>query len=280
MVAHVGISDGSLIDLFANYQRGRGFSPRTIKRRTVTLRALERAVAPSELSDATTDDIAEFLLRYPSPRTRHAYRSDISSFFKWAHRRKLVDTDPTELIDPIKVPKALPRPVSPALIPGLVTYAPNRNVRLMVALAAYAGLRVMEISQLSTDDIDLERGLLLVRNGKGGRDRVIPLHPHLAELLEPEIRKAGRLFQVQPDTVGRVVSTYLRSQGLESTAHKLRATFATSVASASQGNVVMVQRLLGHESPETTMGYVGWDGGDAAPFVSGLYAGGGASLSA
>ena len=108
MVAHVGISDGSLVDLFANYQRGRGFSPRTIKRRTVTLRALERAVAPSELSDATTDDIAEFLLRYPSPRTRHAYRSDISSFFKWAHRRKLVDTDPTELIDPIKVPKALP----------------------------------------------------------------------------------------------------------------------------------------------------------------------------
>lgn len=262
----------SLVDHFAAYQQGRGFSPKTIKRRTNTLQGFQRSIAPSDLSDATTEDIAEYLLRYPSPRTRHAYRSDLSTFYKWALRRKLVTHDPTELIDPIRVPKSLPRPVPAELVPDLVLYAPNRNVRLMVALAAYAGLRVMEISQLEAEDIDITHRVLMVRNGKGGKDRVVPLHPLLCQLLAPEVRKPGRLFQAKPDTVGRMVANYLRDRGIESTAHKLRATFATSVATAAQGNVVMVQRLLGHGSPTTTMAYVGWDGGDAVPFVTGLYA--------
>jgi len=267
---HMSEPETTLLDHFTAYQRGRGFSTATIKRRTNTLRAFAKSLAPSELSDATADDISEFLLRYPSPRTRHAYRSDIATFYKWATRRKLVPADPCELIDPIKVPKSLPRPVPAELIPDLVAYAPNRNLRLMVALAAYAGLRVMEISQLQSEDIDILHGVLLVRNGKGGKDRLVPLHPLLRSLLAVEVAKPGRLFQAKPDTVGRQIGEYLRANGVQATAHKLRATFATSVAAAS-GNVVMVQRLLGHESPETTMLYVGWDGGDAAPFVSGLY---------
>jgi integrase len=54
--------------------------------------------------------------------------------------------------------------------------------RLLLALFAYAGLRRSELLGLDWDDVDLERRLLPVRKAKGGRQRVVPIHPPLAPL--------------------------------------------------------------------------------------------------
>jgi integrase len=54
--------------------------------------------------------------------------------------------------------------------------------RLMLALFAYAALRRSELLGLDWDDIDLERRLLHVRQAKGGRQRVVPIHPALESL--------------------------------------------------------------------------------------------------
>lgn len=260
-----------LMGQFADYQRLREFSRATITRRTTTLRQFRAFVAPSDLQSATTEDAEEFLRRWPSPRTRHAYRSDLSSFYTWAVRRNLIQTNPMLTIDPIRIPKTLPRPVAADMIPGLVAAAPTHDLRLMLALAAYAGLRVAEIAALCVEDIDMANGMLAVRKGKGSRDRLIPLHPVLASLLAGRMPKSGRLFHLQPDTIGRKIATYLRDSGVDASAHKLRASFATELAEMARGNIVMVQRLLGHSSPETTMLYVGWGGGEAAVTVASMY---------
>ncbi len=54
--------------------------------------------------------------------------------------------------------------------------------RLLLALFAYGGLRRSELLGLDWDDVDLERRLIRVRNAKGGRQRVVPIHPGLVSL--------------------------------------------------------------------------------------------------
>jgi len=263
-----------LIDQFASYQRARGFSSDTIKRRTTTLRQFRRLIAPSDFAEATESDIQEFLLRYRSPRTRHAYRSDLATFYKWGVRRNLLPSNPCDLIDPIKVPRPLPKPVPAELIPLLVAAAPDSDLQLMIGLAAFAGLRVGEIAALDTDDVNMVRNVITVRNGKGGKDRTVPVHPLLRNLLIPYVQRPGRVFDVRKETIGRRMAAYLHAQGLRATAHKLRATFATEAAIGAEGNITMVQHLLGHSSPTTTMAYVDWNGGESAAVVDAMYAAG------
>ncbi len=262
---------GEVIGHFADYQRARGFSPATIRRRTLTLTQFLRFLQPGSLFAATDSDVQEFLLMRDSARTRHAYRSDLRTFYTWACRRSLTTNDPTLLIDPIRVPKTLPRPVPAEMVRDLVRHAPTTELQLAVALAAYAGLRIAEIAALDGLDIDWQHQVLFVRAGKGNKDRAVPMHPMLAQYLKGYAGKSGRVFQVKTDTIGRSVAKYLRESGVDATAHKLRATFATELAEAARGNVVMVQRLMGHESPTTTMAYVGWGGGAASGVVSTMY---------
>ena len=262
---------GDIVGAFSDYQRARGFSPKTIKRRLLTLTQFQRLLSPSGLFDATDSDVQEFLLAHSSPRTRHAYRSDLAVFYRWATRRKLTADDPTALVDPIRIPKTLPRPVPAPMVRPLVDNAPTEDMRLAIALAAFAGLRVAEIAHIDADDVDLNRNRITVRNGKGGKDREIPLHPSLRRIIEPRCRKSGRLFQIKPETLSRSVAKYLRESGVDATAHKLRATFATELAEVARGDVLLVQTLLGHDSPSTTMSYIGLRGTDAGDKVATMY---------
>jgi integrase len=59
---------------------------------------------------------------------------------------------------------------------------PERD-RLLLALFAYGGLRRSQLLGLDWDDVDLERRLIRVRVAKGGRQRVLPIHPRLVPLL-------------------------------------------------------------------------------------------------
>jgi integrase len=258
--------DGNIITQYANYQRLRGWAETTIRRRTVTLSMLERLAAPGDLTTVTGDTVVEFLAGYRSPRTRHSYRSDLRAFYTWAIRRNLVAADPTELIDSVKVPKSLPRPINSAMVPAIIAAAADDDTRLMVALAVYAGLRRAEIAALDAGNVS-DRALV-VRDGKGGKDRTVPLHPALAKMLEG---KRGPLFDVSPDTVGRRIKDHLRACGVTATAHQLRHTFGTELARITGGDLLMIGQLMGHASATTTMGYTQLGGDKGAAAVSHLF---------
>src|SRR6188508_1565318 len=83
-----------VIDQFSAYQRGRGFSEATVKRRRLTLRALACHWAPKAWSELTTVEIEEWLGTYGAPRTRAAYRSDVRMFYEWATDRDLLEANP------------------------------------------------------------------------------------------------------------------------------------------------------------------------------------------
>jgi site-specific recombinase XerD len=260
-----------LIDMFSDYQRGRGFSRNTVKRRRVSLTAFANHIAPLPLERATPELIEEWVYAFETPSTKHAYLADLRVFYKWAHRRQLVKENPCDRVDSIKVPRTLPRPVDAAMIPMLVAMAGSHKLALMVALAAYAGLRRAEIARLDYSDINTsaDPATLTVRGGKGGKDRTIPVHPALLRLLER--RSSGSVLGVTADTVGSSVADYLRSCGIDASIHQLRHTFATEAARAGGSDPYLIAELLGHSKLDTTLQYVSLVGRDTAPVVAAMY---------
>lgn len=260
-----------LLVQFATWQRQRGFSHATIARRRTSLTSFAAWMAPAHIAAASTIDVEEWLDTFGRARTRHAYRSDLTVFFRWAVRRRVLAHDPTGDTDPIKVPRSLPRPVPPELVPHLVLTAPQRWVGTAVALAAYAGLRRAEVAALDWADISLHSRppVLVVRNGKGGKDRVVPLHPDLvARLGTPG---DGSVIDRASATIGYAVGAHLRACGVAASMHQLRHTFGTELARVTGGNLILTGSLMGHESPDTTKGYVGWAGGDASAAVTAMF---------
>jgi site-specific recombinase XerD len=247
-----------VIDAFERYQLGRGFSPLTVRRRTQTLRSFARHLEPSDLGDATLTDIEEWLASKRTARTRHAYRSDLRVFYDWAVKRELLASNPAALVDSIKVPKSLPRPIGPEVHAALLSGTLRQ--RRMIGLGLYAGLRCAEIAALDCSDVG--HGVIVVRNGKGGKDRVIPLHPELERLLDG-LPASGRLFTrggrpISSAAVSRLISRHFARCGITATPHQLRHTFGTELARAAKGDLVSMGLIMGHGSAETTKGYVGW----------------------
>jgi integrase len=269
------LSDVELFDAFTTYQQGRAFSPRTVKRRATSLRSLAGFMAPLSVREASPEDLDVWLSRLGAPKTRHAYRSDVSVFFRWAVKRRLLEHDPVALTDSIRLPKALPRPVPPAVLDEALRTGSGR-VQLALLLGALAGLRAGEIAALDASDVQLDADppILIVRDGKGAKDRIVPVHPMLARHLDG---RHGLLFpglaggHVTAGTMSALLARVLTRAGGGSrrySAHMLRHFFGTEAARWSGGNVVLVGKLLGHESPTTTMGYIGWSPTEGAAVVS------------
>lgn len=248
---------------FLESMTARGLSGATIKRRRLTLSMFSRQ---HPLDSATADDIERWLLAFDEPATRRAYLGDLRAFYRWALRRSVLATDPTLVLDTPKVPDGTPRPLSRRDLMRAINAASDR-VRRRVLLAAYAGLRVSEIAALHADDIDLEHGTLTVRNGKGGKDRVVPLAPVLADELAGT---TGRVCDCRTaDGVSSSITALFERLEINRRPHDLRATFATEVAATS--DLMLASRLLGHKSIQTTMTYVAVRP-PGAEAVAGLYA--------
>ncbi len=219
--------------------------------------------------------VEEWVGTFRAPRTRHAYRSDVHALYVWARKRHLVDHNPVDDTDSIRVPKGLPRPLPADAVRQVITTAPTSDLRLALALAIFAGLRRAEICALLTDDVALhvDRPYLTVRNGKWGKDRRVPLHPDLVKMLEQRIGRQGHIVHFTPDVLGRLAATHIRSCGHDRTLHSLRATFATELARRSNGNVKLVKELLGHETLNTADQYIGVWGIVGIEAVDDMYGG-------
>jgi len=263
-----------MLNHYRTYLSSRSLSPKTIKRYTGTIGLFQRMLTPLPLHQATAVDVEEFLRRSANPKTRHAYRGDLKLFYDWAVRRCGFPSNPCDDVHPIRVPKPLPRPISLDHIGPLLHVGPLRT-RRCVALGLLAGLRNHEMAGLDAADISLHQRLLVVRDGKGRKDRIVPLHPGLVRVLDgigvrgPVIvgRHGG---PVRPDTVGDIVRRHFEHLGVTATPHQLRHTFGTEMARAAAGNLVVVARTMGHASTSTTMGYVGW-APEAAPIIDVMY---------
>lgn len=268
-------STSDICRLFERAQRRRGLRARTITERTRTLLRLEQA---GPLLALTTDQIDDWLDAQPiSLRSRRAYLSHLSAFYKWAVISGQRIDDPTTVIEPPKVPRKLPRPIGDDDLDIALQMAPPR-MKAWLLLACYEGLRCMEIAQLTREDV-LDRHpppLLRVLDGKGGKEAVLPLHPDVHDALDvfgmPSsgpvfVSARGRPFAAA--TVSGYVAGYLHGLGLHDTAHRLRDWFGTTVY-ADTHDLRLTQEVMRHADPGSTAGYVAFNEPGAVAAVTNL----------
>jgi integrase/recombinase XerD len=257
-----------VIDLWLKHQEYRGFSAATIRRRTWTMGQWV-AHAPSHVGNRNLSDVEQFVVRWTNSATRRAILGDLRSFYRFGFQRGYLPHDPTALAETPRRPKRRPTPISAENIQRLLAdTAPPR--RTMIALAALAGLRVSEVAALETAHVNLRDGVLTVRNGKGGKDRHVPISSRLAGELSgwPQ----GRYFPgLEAEKVSYAIRRELRRLGIPGRPHDLRASFCTELARISGGNLVLVAELVGHESVHTTQGYVDYPQ-NAAALVNAMFA--------
>lgn len=249
--------DINLVSLWLRSMRRRNLSPATIVKRASVARRLS-AHAGVPLQDVTAEQVEDWLdARDNSPRSRYTDISHVSAFFRWAVRDGYAESDPTARIDRPKVCNGIPRPIDTDDLRRALRLATCPQMSAMLHLAAFAGLRCAEISALDWGDLN---GDLMLVHGKGGKDRVIPVHPLIRSALRaiPGRRSHGPVFQLSPRHVSHAIRAHLHACGCRASAHMLRHWFATTVYEASGADLRMTQELLGHSSPTTTAMYTRW----------------------
>jgi len=232
--------------------RAGGGSSGSVRLRRHCLYDLADQVAPAGPWDVKPAQLAGFLSRQDwSPETRKSARTTLRRFYAWAEDAEHVELSPARKLPTVRIPAGRPRPTPDRVLAEALAAADPRQ-RLMLLLAAHAGLRRAEVAQVHTRDL-VERELRVT--GKGGVVRVVPIGGELADLLEAA--PAGFLFpgrvdgHVSPGYVGFLLKRLL---GDEWSGHTLRHRFA-SRAYAGTRDLRAVQELLGHSKPETTMRY-------------------------
>jgi integrase/recombinase XerD len=168
-----------------------------------------------------------------------------------------------------KKPQKIPELLTRAEVARIINACTDLRYRTMLLLCYGCGLRLSELVAVRVSDIDGERSLLRIEQGKGGKDRLVPLSPTLLEQLRTywrHLRPHGYLFPGQrrgdalsQTAIQRVFKRAKASAGVTKTGgiHALRHAFATHQLDAGLA-VHRLQRLMGHASLQTTLRYIHW----------------------
>lgn len=203
----------------------------------------------------------------------------VRQFFRWLARTGRVLADPTMLIDMPKVNPRLPSRVPSVadmrrLIQTPCTHEPlGVRDRAMLEVLYSTGLRVTELANLAVDAIDLAGGEVSVRQGKGGRDRRVPIgeaacfwvsrylttvRPVLARrrLMEAALFLSCRGRKLTRHELAVMVRDYARTAGLSYrvSPHSIRHACATHLL-RGRASLRHVQEILGHTKLSSTQIY-------------------------
>jgi len=188
------------------------------------------------------------------------------SALRFLYGKTLGRTEQVPVLAYGKRPKTLPCVLSPEEVSQLLDAARPGRERVLLQTAYACGLRLMEVLNLHVQDIDSARMLVHVRQGKGNKDRLVPLSRRLlAELRDywRRYRPVRWLFcnpaqqPVHPGTVQRQLRRAVRKAGLRkpATMHTLRHSYATHMLEAGV-DVLTLQKILGHRQLSTTARYL------------------------
>ncbi len=214
----------------------------------------------------TPDQLRNFQLHLIAHSASWSLFNQITCALRFLYHHVLDRPDFVPFVVYGKKPRTLPTILSPAEVLRLLDAVPRGRNRLMLRITYGCGLRVSELTHLRVADVDGQRKVLWVRQGKGNKDRGLPLPTELIEELRTywcEHRPANWLFAGplgQPLHVATVQRFFQKARsraGLTkpATCHTLRHCYATHLLEAGT-DLPTLQRLLGHSHISTTMRYL------------------------
>lgn len=234
--------------------------PRTIKENKILLRSLERR-AEKPLIEIQRSDLIKFLARPElSGSTRQHYRATFRLFFAWLQDEGHRADNPSVRLPKVHVVVPEPRPVDTADIERLLSSV-YFVTRAKILLYAYQGLRASELAAIKTEHIDLDRQILHIPEGKGGKESWLPLHPLIAEIAD-KMPASGYWFpspivegkHVRGQSVSRTISDAMKRAGIPHKPHQLRSWFATQLLHNGNDSTI-VQAAMRHTTIETLRRY-------------------------
>ena len=242
-------------------------------------------IRPSEITKPIIERFQRYMFHYrkangePLSFRGQANRlSAIRSWFKWLARENHILYNPASDIELPKIENRLPRAILTESEAENVLSQPDVNEpmglrdRAILEVLYSTGIRRLEVTRLTVQDLDVERGTLIVRQGKGKKDRVVPIGERASQWVDkyinetrPELscgRDGGILFlnrygeAIQANALTTLVRNYIKQAniGKSGSCHLFRHTMATLMME-NGADVRFIQAMLGHVSLKTTEVY-------------------------
>jgi len=252
------------IETFKRYMLSKRYSPNTINTYCEALKSFLIFCNTKAVRDITNVDVILYNNNYILKHNlSSSYQNQIVNAIKLYF--KIVKETAIE-IDKIHRPrreKALPNVLSKEEVKQIITAPTNLKHKTMLSLIYSCGLRCGELLALQPHHIDSKRNIVLLKNSKGKKDRIVPLSPKILEILR-EYYKVYKpktyLFEGQKEGApydARSIQLVLK-QALYKTAikkpvtlHWLRHSYATHLLESGT-DLRYIQELLGHNSSKTT----------------------------
>jgi len=291
----VAVSDQEWLEAFAGHLREGGRSERTIRAYTQDVRSFASwfeqvngtGLSPELITGVDLRAYRAFAIANMAPATFNRRRAMLAVLVEWAMRVGYLTYNPLTGVKPLKQEETPPRWLDSAevhrltrMIELLVNGAKSEPARrqalrdaAMVGLMLWAGLREHEVAQLDLADVVIgeRKGRVIVKNGKGGKRREIPLNIEalraIGEWVSVRGGMPGALFsgksgeRITAKGIQDRVRVIRIAAGLDEdvTPHALRHTFAKQMVDRG-APIGVVQKLLGHSRLETTLVYTkpGW----------------------
>ncbi|MGZ3477370.1 MAG: site-specific tyrosine recombinase XerD [Polyangiales bacterium] len=272
------------VDAFLDHLRvERGLASNTLEAYAADLRkfsayaeaSLQKRGGLEELDDG---DIAGFMVKLSkeglSARSSARHLSAVKGFLRFLVKERMLETDPTALVESPKLARKLPVFLTTAEIDSLLATPDRQTPRglrdaAMMMLMYAAGLRVSELVSLRLGDLDLSRGTVTPL-GKGSKRRIVPIADVAVDLVKrylTEVRPSALDKKKKTDVLfvsprggaltrmgfWKILRGHLLGAGITKkiSPHKLRHSFATHLV-AHGADLRAVQTMLGHAKVATT----------------------------
>jgi integrase/recombinase XerD len=243
----------------------RNMSPNTIKIYVYAVAKFARFYKKSP-DQLTAEDVRAYRLHLISMGYQPSSINPIMGALRFFYATTLGRKEVAEQIPYARRPDRLPAVLTGDEVVRFLKSVPDLKMRTIFITIYAAGLRISEAIALTAKDIDSDRMVIVVRQGKGRRDRYVMLSEQLLAILRDYRRRthpshwlfagADPSRPVTPRTVERACREVVQAAGLDRsvTVHTLRHSFATHLL--EQGvDIHVIQDLLGHRNIASTTRY-------------------------
>jgi site-specific recombinase XerD len=273
-----------LVQEFCDYSVSiKGFARKTIQRYKHVLRYYSRFAHVTRLDEVNHENVRSLFYygrieRKWTTNTFLHYHKTLKVFFRWCIKQRYLQYDPLAEIEVPKLEKRLPSKLTKQESLRLLEITYNfpyeykflryRN-HAIFSMFIFAGLRKQELLRLTLVDVDIENRSIFIKQGKGNKDRVIPISHTLAQILQRYLQERKRLNKTCPEFftslnrnlgftesgLKRLVSQMNTASGLTFGVHKLRHTFATLMLEGGC-DIYSLSKMMGHSDIKTTTIYL------------------------
>lgn len=266
---------------YALYTKGR--SATTIKGYKTVARMFCKSTGVSEIEGVNSDLVRNWFYdgrkdRKWAPACSISYHKNLIVFFRWCVERGYLEKNPCDDVELPRLEKRIPPKLTKQDSMKLLEFVYNypydykflrfRN-HAIFATFIFAGLRKSELLHLKFADVDVENMSIFVRQGKGNKDRIVPVCYSLAEILKKYLVERKRLNKTCPEFFAslnrnmgfcdsglrNLVRKIRIESGINFGIHKLRHTFATLMLEGGC-DIFSLSKMMGHSDIKTTTIYL------------------------